>query len=488
MELLLVGRVLTQDPARPEADAVAVRGGRVAAVGSEAACAREVPGAERIEVPFLSPGFHDAHTHFVDHGVRLLRMRLERAASREEVLRSVAERAKMTPEGGWVVGYGWDESKWPDARMPTRADLDRAAPRHPVLLLRVDMHMAAANSEAMKRAGVWEEDGLLREEKAYAAHDSVTPSRETILKGVERATRESWSLGVTSVHAVVDAEQVGVLREAWQAGQLGVRVGLILREPDAYAPGVAAGGDEHLRVLGVKLFTDGSIGSRTAAVSSGYADDRAHTGELVYEQERLDQLVRDAVARGLQPALHAIGDLGVSAALKAFRRAGVEPRHRARIEHLELATDEQLADARAMGVVASVQPNFIGEWGHPGQMYEQRLGWDVASQLNRLRDYADARVHLAFGSDHMPYGPLRGIHDAVNGPTPAHRLTVDEALAAYTAGSAYAGFEEETKGRLAPGFLADVVGLDADPRDEPSAIRERRVVLTVVGGRVVHRG
>lgn len=486
MRLVLSGRALTMDPTKPEAEALGIREGRIVAVGTEAACLREVPGATVREVPFLLPAFSDAHTHLVDHGVRLLRVRLDRAKSREELLATVRERAKMTPEDGWIVGYAWDESKWSDRTMPTRQDIESVTTRHPVALMRVDMHMAAANGEAMKRAGVWAEDGLLREEAAYAVHDAATPSRGTVEKGIERAVRESHALGIASCCAVVDSTQLDVLRDAQSRGALGVRVAALLRDPDAFAEGVAPDEDENVRILGAKLFTDGSIGSRTAALSEGYAGAHDHRGDLVYDAPTLRARVAAALSRGLQPALHAIGDLGVEATLDAFRAAGVTPRHRARIEHAEMVTDEQLDEMRRLGVVASVQPNFTGEWGMPGQMYEERLGRERALLLNRLRIYADAGVPLAFGSDHMPYGPLRGIHDAVNGPTAAHRLSVEEALAAYTAGSAFASFEEHRRGRLAPGMLADVVALDRDPREDPSQILERAVVVTVVRGRIVH--
>jgi hypothetical protein len=201
----------------------------------------------------------------------------------------------------------------------------------------------------------------------------------------------------------------------------------------------------------------------------------------VHDREKLTTLVRRAREAGLQIAVHAIGDRAARLVVDAFESAGVRPAERARIEHLEMADDADLKRAAAMGVVASVQPNFTGEWGQHGGMYETRLGWERARRLNRFRAYADAGLPLAFGSDDMPLGPLYGMASAVDAPEPEQRVSVEEALRAYTAGAAWAGFAEGEVGALAPGMLADLVALSRDPR---AGLRDVRVDMTVVGGEI----
>lgn len=467
--------------------AVLVRDGRVARVGARL----DAPaGAEVVECGggFLMPAFVDAHTHLVQHGVALMRLSLANVRTLDEAMQAVAARAKMTPEGGWVVGTAFDESKWDRAAMPTRADLDRASPGNPALLMRVDMHMGVLNSAALKTVGMDAPDGAVREEDFYRALGAVKPAPETAARAVEVASRRAWELGIASSHVIADMDDLAAIETARAAGKLGVKTTLYFREvalEAARAKGLRRGsGDAWVRTNGCKLFADGSIGSRTATVSKGYADDPHHHGQPVYEPGRLAAIARRAKEQGLQLAIHAIGDLAVEEALAALEGLA-DPAGRHRIEHVEVFTDAQAERMAAAGVVASVQPNFTGEWGHPGAMYEARLGPWAVGGLNRLAVLRDAGVRLAFGSDHMPWGPLYGVHCAVNGPTPAQRLTVDEALRAYTAGAAWAGFADAETGALAPGLAADLLLLDDDPRRAPAAIQGREVRRLVVDGRPV---
>jgi predicted amidohydrolase YtcJ len=275
-----------------------------------------------------------------------------------------------------------------------------------------------------------------------------------------------------------------------------------VREADALSPGFDLASyprDAWLRVLGVKLFADGSIGSHTAGLSRPFTDQAETRGRLLFTPDGLRERIRAILGRGLQPAVHAIGDAAIDEVVRCYEAEGVTSESRARIEHFELAGDGAIAACARMGVVASMQPNFIGEWGYPGMMYERRLGKDIVGTHNRLRAIADAGVPLAFGSDHMPYGPLYGLRHAVHGPAPAQRLSPVEALRAYTEGSAYAGFEEQEKGSILPGLLADIVIISEEGEGGP-APRERsapsgpfgadlgRLVVekTIVAGEVVY--
>ena len=244
-------------------------------------------------------------------------------------------------------------------------------------------------------------------------------------------------------------------------------------------------GSRLVRTGAIKAYADGSLGARTANLSTGYADGDG-SGRWVLPPEALRGLVRRADRAGLQLAVHAIGDAAIGGVLEALTDEAAEPgRSRHRIEHAELATDDQIDRLAELGVVTSVQPNFL-KWAGEGGLYDRRLGEGAGAETNRFRRMLDAGCRLAFGSDGMPLGPMFGIHRVVNAPVPEQRLTVGEALRAYTLGGAYAGFDEDRTGTIEVGKRADLVALDASPWDEPDAIEEIDVTLTVVDGEIVY--
>ncbi|HUR67906.1 MAG TPA: amidohydrolase [Candidatus Thermoplasmatota archaeon] len=486
--LFLDGPILTMDKARPVTDALAVVGDRIAALGEDA---RRMEGPHtrvvRLGPRCLIPGFVDAHNHFVSYGLRLMRLDLGRLNDKDELLSAVRERAGMTPSDGWIVGHSWDETTWKDATLPTQEELDRAAGGRKALLARVDRHGGLVTSAALRAANV--DEGPFVVEHEYAKVIALTtPTLPTLVKGIAAATRRAHELGVTSSHVMCARDDFAALQAAREAGALGVRVSCFIEEdklPSAAELGARRGlGDAWIRFLGLKLYADGSFGSRTAAVSFPYLDGGASKGMFIHPEGRLESLVKQAKDAGLQVAVHAIGDRTVKRVVDAFEMARVVPADRARIEHLELSSDADVKRAASMGVVASVQPNFTGEWGHRGQMYETRLGWDHARRLNRFADYEAAGLPLAFGSDDMPLGPLYGIWSAVTAPEMEQRVGIDAALRAYTAGAAWAGFAENEVGTLREGMLADLVVLSGDPR-AAADVRKLSVTLTVVDGRPV---
>ncbi|HEX2021379.1 MAG TPA: amidohydrolase [Candidatus Thermoplasmatota archaeon] len=481
------GPVLTQDKRQPESDALAVVGNRIAALGEEARALRG-PSTRVVDLAgrALVPGFVDAHNHLVSYGVRLMRLDLSRARGRADLLESVRERARMTPSDGWIVGHSWDESAWEDPALPSQEELDAAAGGRAALLARVDRHGGLASSAALAKAGLAGGPFVVEHEYDKLVR-LATPTLATLVKGVQAATRRAHELGITSSHVICAGEDLAALQAAREAGALGVRVSCYVEEAHlehAAALGVRRGlGDAWVRVMGVKLYADGSFGSRTAAISFDYKDRPGERGMLLHPEGRLEALVARAKEKGLQVAVHAIGDRTARRVLDAFEMARVGPADRARIEHLELVDDADVARAARMGVVASVQPNFTGEWGHRGGMYETRLGWDRARRLNRFAGYQAAGVPVAFGSDDMPLGPLHGMRCAAEAPEKEQRVGVEEALRAYTAGAAWAAFAEEEVGTLREGALADLVVLSRDPRAGLDGVD---VDLTVVDGRVVH--
>ncbi len=496
------GALLLMSEGRGRAEALAVRDGRILALGS----AQEILELtdEHTQVVDLKgrailPGFIDAHMHLVSQGLQETGyvLDLSEARSRDGALERVREAVRARGSGAWVVGRGWDESRWPEGRAITRSDLDRIAPENPVALSRVDGHLLVINARALELIRVEAppeefdpERGLLRERTAWRFLAQVRPPEEEIERAILAAQRLAHSLGVTAVHDVVQAEHIRAYLRAKRDGKLTLRVRLnpVVELLDAFLEvGLATGfGDEGLKLGAIKIFTDGSIGARNAALLEPYADEPSTRGKLNYAQEELNQLARKAHEAGFQLMLHAIGDRAIEAALRALEQAGVGPGDRARIEHFELPRPEHLERAARRGVIASMQPNFL-RWSGPKGLYEARLGPERDRRIDPHRWVLEHAVPLAFGSDGMPFGPLYGIHCAVHAPHEPQRLTVEEALRAYTLGAAYAGFDEDALGSLEPGKWADLVVLSEDPTAcPPERLRGIQVVKTYVAGRQVH--
>lgn len=507
--ILLKGKVLTMGKKQPEAQALAIKGGRILAVGAnEDIKALKAARTKLIDLrgKTVVPGFVDSHTHLARHGLDLLRLDLTEAKSLKHLTEAVKKKTKAQAQGTWIIGHGWDESRWPEPRLPSRDDLDAVAPHHPVLLRRVDGHLCVVNTLAMgslgvplNAAGVQVDDtgkrtGVLTETAAEDAYGSLPFDLEEAMTGFAEAAEEAFRLGVTSVHQTSDPTDIRIWRTAQRrkvpAPRVYLKVLPALLEPAATLGLTAGLGDDEVRYGGVKVYTDGSLGAHTAAIGKPYADLPTTQGQMLEDPANLAALVERAHVAGFQVALHCIGDRAITACLDAIEAAVKKhPRkdHRHRLEHFEFATDEHVQRAQRLGCIASVQPNFIGQWGQPGQMYEARLGKDDARMLNRFRVMADLGLRLAFGSDNMPMGPLYGIHWAVNAPNKEQRLEPDEALRAYTLDAAYASFEEGTKGSIEVGKVADLAILSGDPRAKPKEIQKLRVDMTLLGGEVVYK-
>ncbi len=520
------GEVHTLTPGDPTAEAVAVRDGEIVRVGPD----YEVDFLEGVDTRVvdldgrvLLPGFVDAHTHMESAGKYLVHADLSGATDRQDALDRLADRARDTDDE-WVLGYGYDESDWPESRYLTREDLDAVSEDRPVAAYRVDMHTASLNAVALDRLRGEMPDDLVRTAGGRATgvvvEDAVGVVRDAVASGVEDTRRlveaardRAHELGVTGVHELLrNSHAPRVYRELAARDELDlrVRVNYWSDHLDAVVEtGMRTnGGGEFVQVGGIKTFTDGSIGARTARLSEPYADadaegdgNGAATGEWVVDPDELDALVERAHDAGLQVCAHAIGDEAIEAAVSAFEAAtddagdgesagdggpltGVreEPRHR--IEHVELATDDHLRRMAEAGVVACMQPNFL-RWADEGGLYDTRLGEQRSRGSNRFRDALEAGVDLAFGSDCMPMDPLLGVHHAVTARDERQRLSVTEALRAYTLGAARAGFDENRMGTVETGKRADLVVLEASPW-ETDAIDEVDVATTVVDGAVVY--
>lgn len=520
-------KVWTVDKARPTAQAVAILGDRIVAVGSNAdAEAWRGANTRMIDAggKLLLPGFDDAHVHFVSGGFQLDAVQFNDTTSAEEFVRRIGEQAKRTPKGEWIQGGDWDETKWSPAQLPTKELIDPLTPDTPVLLSRYDGHMALANSVALRLAGVTAQTpdppggAIVRDAQGNptgalkdAALDYVykvvpAPSHDQRRNAVKRALAHAASLGVTSVQDMnPEYADIAVYSELLRANALTARIyaaPLITQVDDQAKLGIGhAFGGPYLRIGALKGYADGSLGSRTAYFFQPFDDQPSNHGLLSDAMQPLS-LMRDrmmtADAAGLQLCTHAIGDQGISIILDLYGevvKAHGEADRRFRIEHAQHMAGKDFDRFAQLKVIASVQPYHAID---DGRWAEARIGHDRASRTYPFRTFLDRGVRLAFGTDWSvaPLNPMLGIYAAVTRATldgkhpegwfPEQKLTVAEAVEAYTMGSAYAEFQEKEKGSITPGKLADMVLLSDDIFSiDPVKVRDVKTLKTIVGGKIV---
>jgi hypothetical protein len=520
-----------------EVEALAIAGGRIFALGSAGAInALAGPSTEVIDLGGRRavPGFIDCHTHMASGGFDLLRLSLNDLKNEEEFIARIAEYARKTPPGRWILGGNWDEEDWPTAKLPTRQMIDAVTREHPVFLQRYDGHSALANTRALELAGVHrtttdppggavvrdpvtaEPTGVLKD-TAMALVERVIPrpTEAEFEEALEAALAEARRLGVTSVHNISTsgdspdgtfASEIRLLARLEREGRLTCRFYELTPIADwekLAAAGLARRqGSEWLRLGAVKAFADGSLGSRTAWMFEPFEDAPGNRGlpmEIMDPPAKMEALLRGCDAAGIQCCVHAIGDRANAEMLDLFARLGGERarERRFRIEHAQHLRAQDFSRFAALGVIVSGQPYHGAD---DGRWAEKRLGRARARTSYAWRSLLSAGAALAFGSDWpvAPLSPLLGLWAAVTRQTldgknpggwfPEEKITVTEALRAYTSGAAYAEFAEGEKGTLAPGKFADITVLSDDIlKIEAGRIRETRVVLTVSGGRVVHR-
>ena len=523
--IIIKAKVWTVDKNRPTAQAVAVLGDRIVAVGSNADVeAWRGPATKVIDAggKLLLPGFNDSHVHFVSGGLQLEQVQLNDTTSKEEFVRRIGERAKQTPKGEWMLGGDWDETKWTPPQLPTKELIDPVTGDTPVFLSRYDGHMALANSAALRLAGVTAQTaepaggmivrdangnptGALKDAAMELVNKLIPPlSHEQRLKAVKRALAHAASLGVTSVqHMNPDYEDIAAYSELLDRGELTARIyaaPLITQGVDDQVKiGIRrAFGSPYLRIGAVKAYADGSLGSRTAYFFDPFVDQPAEHGLLSDEMHPVS-LMRDrmmkADAAGLQLCTHAIGDQAISIILDLYSeliKAHGEDDRRLRIEHAQHMAAKDFDRFAQLHVIASMQPYHAID---DGRWAEGRIGRDRASRTYAFRTFLDHGVRLAFGTDWdvAPLNPMLTLYAAVTRETldgknpqgwfPEQKLTVAEAVEAYTMGSAYAEFQDKDKGSITPGKLADMVLLSEDifsvPPDDISKVK---VLRTLVGG------
>ncbi len=494
--IFLNGNIITVTAGRKEA--MAICGKRIAKVGKNNQIKKLAGNKTQVfdlKGKTVVPGFIDAHTHFIRMGLeKAFYLDLSPAGSLSEALEIVSEQVKRKPDGEWIIGRGWDESRWPENRYITRDDLDKIALNNPVVLIREDGHIFSVNSNVLERIKFANSDevdktaGLIREKAAWKLYQQIEPSPEIICQAIREATKIAHSLGVTSIQDTVKPAYIRAYSKLNQRKELKIRVYLNLAAQwvkTFVSTGFCTGfGDDFLKIGGVKILADGSIGARNAALQNPYLNQNSK-GKLNYRQVKLENMIREATTNNLQTAIHAIGDRAIESVLDAYTHEKIKKAERHRIEHFILATDRQISKAGNLQIIASMQPNFL-KWGKEGGLYERRLGKERARRTNRFKKVLDAGIKLAFGSDCMPFSPLYGIHQVVNAPFESQRLSVKEAIKCYTLNSAYASFEEDTRGSIEPGKLADLVILSEDPFANPKNIEEIKVEQTFMGGKRVY--
>jgi len=531
------GHVWTGDNKQTLAQAAAVKNDKIFTVGSnEEILSLKENSSEVVDLKgrSLLPGFNDSHMHLIGHALTRAKVDLRQCASLDEVVSTIRAfiDERGVAKGEWVYGWGWDQGQFREERMPCREDLDRASTEHCIAITRTCCHILSANSMALQKAGIDREAPVLSggkvavddkgvptgvlEENAMQLVNGMQPSldEDALKKIIAGAVEDFLAAGLTSVQtddlAHLGSDLFPVLCKAYREleteGKLPLRVNLQCLLPTeeelkwfldcGYRTGQ---GGVYFKIGPLKLLTDGSLGARTALLSEPYSDMPENRGVAVLTSEKLEKLVNLAAKHRMQVAAHAIGDAAVEMVLDAYKKAAaLYPRSdaRYRVIHASLVRPEQIDRFVEQAVIADVQPAFATS---DYMLIEQHFDAKFAGWAYRFKGFIDRGIKTAGGSD-CPvenYFPLEGIHAAVTrqdksgnppgGWIPEQCLTLDEALSLYTTGSAYSSFEEEIKGSITPGKLADLVVLSEDiTKVDPGKIKALKADMTVVGGKIVY--
>lgn len=545
--ILTNGKIFTADAKGTIVEAMAIDGERIVATGTSREIAARYQSQQTIDLKgqLATPGFNDAHLHFLGGGLSLLRVELNGSRTLEEALQRIAAKVKELPPGSWILGRGWDHTLW-GGRWPTRQDLDAVAPDNPVFVQRVDGHVSWANTLALRKANVTRETvapasgemlrdesgeptGILKE-TAGTLVGRVVPEPTAVekMQGIERALAEARRYGITSIQDNSGYETTKLYRELMQQGKLTVRIAEWQNFEDTIAElkrqraefDAFKDDPARMRLTALKGYVDGTLGSRTAAMLAPFSDDPHNSGLPRRPPEELARMIDERAAAGFQIALHCIGDRANRMALDGFeataknnnqavktiegltekekrfsiRLSGMLTRHR--IEHAQVVAPSDFARFHDLGVIASMQPSHA--------ISDKRWAQDRLGEYRVQGAYAwhmmkSFGVHVPFGTDWPvePINPYLGLYAAVTrqstegdpagGWWPQERLTIADAIRCYTAESAYASFEEKEKGQLVAGMLADITVHSRDLLTiNPREILQTETVMTILGGKVVY--
>ena len=513
---LIDGNVITMDSSQPSVEAIAIKKDRIVKVGTNEEINPWI--GKDTEIIHLNgrtavPGLIDSHIHVADFGKVLTWIDLQDVNSIEEMQRRIRKRVQQIHKGRWIIGNGWNQTSFIEKRYPNLQDLNEASPENPVILYHQCGRVCVVNSKALELAGVTKETrapsggkieknaetgeptGILRENATDLVWKTIpASSEEEIMEAASLACKKIVEAGVTSIHWIVTASnEISIIKRLGTENKLPLRVHIIapanILDKTNGSVSILDAGDK----LGVKVFVDGSLAARTAALREPYSDDQKTKGQLLYSQEELNALVVNAHKANVRLVMHAMGDQAIDMTLTAIEKALVEvPRknHRHRIEHASVLNNDLIQRIKKLGMIVSVQPKcVISEFSVWSAI--NRLGSKRARLLYPLKTLTKEGILVIGGSDcpMEPLSPLLGIQAAVTRQFFAEeQITIDEALRMYTVNAAYASFEEKSKGSIEEGKLADVTILSDDPRKTPpSKIGDIKVTMTIVGGKVVYQ-
>jgi len=512
--VLIDGNVLTLCSSQPSAEAVAIKEDRIVKVGTSDEIRRWIGDDTKVidlQGRTVVPGFIDSHIHVGDFGRFLTWVNLNDAGSIQEVQRRIRERAQQISKGRWIIGNGWNQARFAEKRYPNRQDLDEASPDNPVVLYHECGRVCVVNSEALELAAVTKETmspsggtiekdevgeptGVLRENATDPVWKAIPePSEEEIIEGAVLACKKIVEAGVTSIHWIATSStEVSVIQKLCAENKLPLRVYPIF-PADFLEQANSSFYDSKDGSFGVKVFVDGSLSARTAALREPYSDNAESKGQLLCSQQELDAIISKVHKSRLRLIVHAMGDQAIAMALTSIEKALEEtPKqdHRHRLEQASVLNKEIIHRIKELGLTVSVQPKcVISEFSVWSAV--DRLGSERARLLYPLKTLVNEGIRVIGGSDcpMEPLSPLQGIQAAITREFfPEEQITFDEALQMYTVNAAYASFEEKLKGSIEEGKLADLTVLSGDPKTVSSSrIGDINVDVTLVGGKVVYQ-
>lgn len=520
---IINARIWTGDPDLPWAEAIAIRDEKILHVGSNSEVKDLMqPSADLIDAggKMISPGFNDSHVHFLDGGLGLSSVKLRDATTKQEFIERISAFAKTVPAGTWILAGDWDHTNW-GGELPTADWIDSVTTDHPVFVQRLDGHMGLANTAAMtlSRISVKTEEvqggsiirekglptGIFKDNAMGLIYRNVTdPSDELKDRALKAAMNYVAENGVTSVQSMGTWDDLEVYRRAHKSDLLKTRIYAVVPlyswKKLSEEINKSGRGDDYLKIGGLKGFVDGSLGSHTAAFMDAFTDTPSDSGFLVTPVRELYESVSAADKEGLQVMVHAIGDKAINVQLNIFERVEKENGkrdRRFRIEHAQHISPPDIERFASLNVIASMQPYHAID---DGRWAEKVIGPERIKTTYAFNSLLEKKAILAFGSDWFvaPPTPLEGIYAAVTrrtldeknpgGWVPRQKITVEQALTAYTSGSAYASFDEKNKGKLKKGYLADLVILSQDlTAIAPESIRDVKIITTIVGGKIVFK-
>lgn len=503
--------VWTLDEENKKARSIAIYSDHIIKVGLEEET-RSLIGEDTIiidaEDNTVIPGFIDAHTHIPWTGLNKVYLDLRKAKNLTDALNMVKAEINKKSPGEWIIGRAWDQSKWPEQRYILAEDLDPISSENPVLLRHVSGHMVTVNTLGFQRLEISKDQlgvdldeegniiGILRDVE-LSDKKEIRPTFEDFIKGIIMGMDEAIELGITSIHDNITFETMSVYLHLVNSNQMKLRVYGIIYE-DMIDEIIKMGidrefGDKWFKIGACKLMTDGAISSRSAYVYEEYEDKKGEKGFALYDKQQLDDMITKVHNANLQIAAHAIGDRAITDVIESIERNIDEEECRValhRIEHAEILRKEDVEKSKKLNLVYSMQPNFVWRWGLVGvnSMYEQRLGKERTMLNNPFRWVLDNNLILAFGSDGMPLGPLYGIKGALFHSNPELRLSLEEAIRCYTVYPSIVAREEDIKGTIGTGKLADIVILNRNlDKIQIEEFHDVDIQYTIIGGKIVHK-